>query len=92
MSAREAFARVGLDVRCEDAGDCTMCYTKKNSEIIVITIERGKEYYAKIIPFEKIPPNPTCEAAYMTPHGLYAFAESLDDLAKRVAEKLGRLI
>jgi len=86
--ALEALKAKGLDVKCEDLGECLVCYYRKGKEIYVITLSKGKAFFSKIVPFSKAPPNLTCEALYMIPHGLYAFGFSPSELAEKVRSKL----
>ncbi|ABU81297.1 hypothetical protein [Ignicoccus hospitalis] len=89
MREANALRSKGLEVKCEDLGDCVACYYKKGEELYTIVIKEGlKGYFAKVVPFHKLPPAFTCSSAFLVPYGLYAFAEDLDELADKVKEKL----
>lgn len=89
--ALKALKAKGLDLKCEDLGDCLVCYYRKGREIYVISLSEGKTLFSKIVPFSKAPPNVTCEALYMLPHGLYAFGFNPSELAEKVKLKLEAL-
>ncbi len=80
----------GVDVVCEDLGDCYACYTK-GGDTKVITLEKGSTYFSKIMNFMDIPPGANCEIIYAHPKGYFVFSNSLEELAERISKVLEKL-
>ncbi len=79
--------KYGVDVVCEDLGDCYACYVK-GEDVKVITFEKGYKYFSKVVDFIDIPPGANCEIIYTLPRGLFVFADTIEELAERVAKRI----
>ncbi len=84
-----ALKEEGVDVVCEDLGDCYACYTK-GDDTKVITLEKGIKYFSKIVNFIDVPPGANCEIIYALPQGKFVFADDVEELAKQVASMIKR--
>ncbi|ALU12210.1 hypothetical protein EYM_01430 [Ignicoccus islandicus DSM 13165] len=84
---KEAFEKV----LCEFTGDCYVCYAKRGNRWYVIGASEGSIAYAKVAPYEDLPPIQNCEGLLAYPKGLFAFAKDQRELAKKVIEKVEKL-
>jgi len=67
--------------------ECILLMIEVHGRSFVLALYEGeRSLYAKIVPQEKIL-NPNCTSILYEPHGLYAFADSLNELISRAIDK-----
>jgi hypothetical protein len=92
----EALTRLGVCqklVEIERTGECRLLVCKRQTTNLVIALASYSTWvYAKMVPEEGLPGHMWhCDQVFYTPYGLYAFAHTLDELARKIQEKTAML-
>ncbi len=67
--------------------------TIEGREVLVEIAQGTRALYAKIVPADRVPPSYwKCGYLGYVPNGLYAFADNVAELARRISDKVRRLI